>query len=61
LNTHNEIDDREEEIMIEEDEIEELYKNPSSNNNIAISQSGNDFTVDSTALEKYNYIEPVEN
>jgi hypothetical protein len=49
--------------MIEDDEFEKSDKKnvaASSNNNFGISQSGNDGTVDSAALEKYNYIEPVE-
>lgn len=50
--------------MVEEDldfEKSNDKKISSSNNNFTISQSGGyDGTVDSNALEKYNYIEPVE-
>jgi hypothetical protein len=36
-------------------------KGVSSNNNFTVSQSnGYDGTVDSNALENYNYIEPIE-
>jgi hypothetical protein len=50
--------------MIEDDldfEKSNDKKISSSNNNFTISQSGGfDGTVDSNALERYNYIEPVE-
>jgi hypothetical protein len=49
--------------MIEDDEFEKSIdkKISSSNLNHTISQSGGfDGTVDSNALEKYNYIEPIE-
>lgn len=49
--------------MIEEEDFDKSNdkKVSSSNNNVTISQSGGfDGTVDSNALEKYNYIEPIE-
>jgi hypothetical protein len=52
-----------EEIMIEDDDEYDrsTKKNGGSNINFTISQSGGyDGTVDSAALERYNYIEPVE-
>jgi hypothetical protein len=49
--------------MIEDEDLEKSHdkKAQSSNNNFTISQSGQDGTVDSNALEeKYNYIEHIE-
>jgi hypothetical protein len=49
--------------MIEDDEEfdRSIKKNSGSNTNFTVSQSGGyDGTVDSGALEKYNYIEPVD-
>ena len=56
-------DDIVEDIIIDEDDFEKSHdkKQASSNNNFTISQSGgHDGTVDSNALERYNYIEPIE-
>lgn len=49
--------------MIEDDfdDFDQSEKKVAGSNNFTISQSGGyDGTVDSNALERYNYIEPVE-